>query len=323
VELLRSFRKAMEALGVGGKILAADITYASPAMQLADGQLLVPSAGRVEYIPTLLEHVKKNRVGLVVPLTDLDLRSLARQRRRFGEIGCTVMVGSEAAINVCRDKAQFNALLERAGMSPIRTVPLDQFRRSPFYPCFVKPIRGSAGIGSSLIRDERELKAHVETYGELLLVQEYVHGQEFTVDVYRSRDGKVRSVVPRQRLVVRSGEVEKGLTIRDQEIIDSVLKLTPHLGDLWGVFCCQCRRHNGGPPRFFEVNPRFGGGITLSIAAGADLPLYLLQEVLALPITAVMGQFTENMLMLRYDQAVYFPVDEPQTLPGFQTPQFR
>ena len=57
-----------------------------------------------------------------------------------------------------------------------------------------------------------------------------------------------------------------------------------HLDGMWGVFCCQCRRSGTGPVRFFEINARFGGGAPLSIAAGANLPLYLLQEVLDLPI---------------------------------------
>ena len=96
------------------------------------------------------------------------------------------------------------------------------------------------------------------------------------------------------------------------------------LGDLWGVFCCQCRRGNDGQPRFFEVNPRFGGGSTLSIAAGVNLPLYLLQEVLGLPISAgKLGDFIGNRLMLRYDEEIFLGVDDPSSLPGFDTPTFR
>ena len=74
---------------------------------------------------------------------------------------------------------------------------------------------------------------------------------------------------------------------------------------------------------FFEVNPRFGGGAPLSIAAGADLPLYLLQEVLGMPITASVGDFTDQLLMLRYDDALFVQVDDCSDLPGFDTPHFQ
>jgi len=277
----------------------------------------------VEYIPALLDIVRKHNIKLLVPLTDLDLRSLARQRDRFEELGCVVMIGSEDAITRCRDKARTNAILGENGLATINTYTLQEFLARPFYPCFVKPIRGSAGIGAGLIRDEKELWAHVATYGDLMLIQEYVPGREYTIDVYRSRDGQTRCVVPRQRLMVRSGEVEKGVTVDDRELIESTIRLVECIGEIWGVFCCQCRWSDDGPPRFFEINPRFGGGAPLSIRAGANLPLYLIQEVLGRPITAALDDFTPGVLMLRYDEAIFTNVSNIKALPGYHSPEFR
>ena len=91
------------------------------------------------------------------------------------------------------------------------------------------------------------------------------------------------------------------------------------------MFCCQCRRGaEGSEPRFFEINPRFGGGAPLSIAAGANLPLYLIQDVLGLPADdRPVDDFLDNMLMLRYDEAYFVRVDDPKSLPGYDTPVFR
>ena len=327
VALLAAFRIAMEELGVDGKLIATDLTSAAPAFQVADiGATTVP-VGRIEYIPALLKLVKKHHVGLIVPLTDLDLRSLARQRDKFEELDCTIMVGSEQAVALCRDKAKIGQLLGDAGLAVIKTYSLKDFTRKPFYPCFVKPIGGSAGIGASIINNSHELQNHVSVFGGRLIVQQYLPGQEFTIDVYRSRDGKVRSVVPRQRLTVRCGEVEKAITVKDDSLIEAASKLAGLLEGMWRVFCCQCRRlatDRSARPQFFEINPRFGGGVPLSIAAGANLPLYLLQEVLGAPITATVGDFTDRLLMLRYDEAVFTKFeDNPKSLPGFETPKFR
>ena len=313
----------MSELDVTGRLIAADITDTSPAFHAADEGVTVPTAGGIDYISVLLETVEKRNVGLVVPLTDVDLRSLARQRDKFAEKGCAVMVCSEDTVMLCRDKARSNASLKEAGLAAVRTMSLDEFRRNPFYPCFVKPIRGSASVGAGAIHNDKQLRAHIATFGELLIVQDYIPGREYTIDVYRSRDGQVRCVVPRQRLLVRSGEVEKGITLKDDQLIEATIKLSGLLKDIWGVFCCQCRRVEGGQPHFFEINPRFGGGVPLSIAAGANFPLYLIQEVLGLPITAKLGEFTDRLLMMRYDEAVFRKVDDLATLPGFDTPQFR
>ena len=322
---MRSFREAMARLGIPGKIIATDIADSTPAFHAADVSILVPEAHKPQYIQALLAAVKKHKVGLLIPLTDVDLLPLSRAKDKFARSGCTVMIGSEKPVMACMDKARTSRLIRRAGLATIRTCTLRAFLQDPFYPCFVKPIRGSASIGAAVIKNVRQLDAHLARFGTRMLVQECLPGQEFTIDVYRTRQGEVRCVVPRQRLVVRCGEVEKGLTVNDPALIEAAVRLSAHLGDIWGVFCCQCRRKADGAdaPRFFEINPRFGGGVPLAMAAGADLPLYLLQEVTGRPITAKIGEFQDRLLMLRYDEAIYLQAGAVSSLPGFDTPLFR
>jgi len=76
-------------------------------------------------------------------------------------------------------------------------------------------------------------------------------------------------------------------------------------------------------PSFFEATPGLGGGAPLRTPAGGPLPLYLLQEVLGRPITAKLGEFTDQLLMLRYDEAVFVQVTDRKSLPGYDTPSFK
>ncbi len=325
VALLRSFREAMGELGLTGKLIAADVTDTAPACHEADEFVLVGAVRSKGYLDRLLKEVHQHKVNLVVPLTDLDLQLLADNQSLFTDLGCQVMIASPDMVEVCRDKFKTNELVKASGLKPIRTYSVEQFLTQPFYPCFVKPVEGSAAFGASTIHDAHELRVHLATYGSAeMMVQEYVPGQEFTVDVYRSRAGETRCVVPRQRLEVRSGEVQKGVTIHDEAIVNATIQLAENLDGLWGVFCCQCRRLDvDSPPRFFEINPRFGGGAPLSIAAGANLPRYLLEDVLHRPITAELGRFNDGLLMLRYDDAVFAQADDITTLSGYDTPEFR
>jgi carbamoyl-phosphate synthase large subunit len=323
VVLLREFRRAMQELGVTGKIVATDVTPASAAYHTADAGALVPPAGTIDYVPALKRLCVQHKIGLLIPLTDLDLRSLARHRQEFVQMGCEPMIGSPETIMTCRDKTRTGEFLKRIGLPSIRTLTLAEFRQQPFFPCFVKPVRGSASIGTGVLHSEPELNAHIGTFGDLMLVQDYVPGAEYTLDIFRSRDGKVRCVVPRQRLAIRSGEVEKGLTVNDRELIDAGVLLGEKLGEFWGVINAQCRRPAGGRAHFFEINPRFGGGAPLAIAAGADLPRYVLAERLSLNQPPKLGQFQANLLMVRYDDAVYVGVDDPAALPGYDTPTAR
>jgi len=310
-------------MNLAGDLIAADMNAGSAALHAADAREVVPATGTLHYIPTLLDICTRRKVGLLIPLTDLDLRSLSRHREKFAAVGCEVMIGSAEAIVLCRDKTRTCEFLERIGLPAIRTLTLEQFRAHPFFPCFVKPIRGSASVGTGVIHSEVELKAHVATFGDLMLVQDFIPGAEYTLDIFRTHAGKVLSVVPRQRLLIRSGEVEKALTVHDSELIRAGVLLGERLDDVWGVINAQCRRPPGGKAHFFEINPRFGGGAPLAIAAGADLPRYVLEERLGRKVSARLGQFTPNLLMLRYDQAVFTEAPNPEELPGFDTPTVR
>ncbi len=320
VVLVRAFRRALESLGLKGSLVGTDQTAAASAMQVVDTAEVMPAANTLHYIPKLRELVTRHSIRLIVPLTDLDLRTLARHAEEFAQSNCRVMIGPENVIAAVRDKLAFNELIRKAGLKSIRSMDLRDFRRQPFFPAFVKPLNGSAAVGSGRVDNEREMIAHVATFGNRLLVQDYVPGQEFTIDVFCRRDGVVCAAVPRQRLMIRAGEVEKSLTVNDPELIETAVRLTAQMPGMWGVFNIQCRRPIGGEPRIFEVNARFGGGVPLSIQAGVDLPRMVVMEALGQKVPLMLGQFTDKLLMLRYDDAVFSQVQTTSDLPGFKEP---
>ena len=319
VALMEAFRKAIASLGMIGKLITAGFSGDSPACRAADASEIVPRPGRIEYIPALLDIVKRHNVSLVLPMTDLDIRSLARQRARFDAVDCPVMIGSEKSIMLCRDKIAFQKALSAAGLAATRTVALEEFLANPFYPCFVRPIKGSTSAGTGVINNDGELKAHLAAFGDLLVVQECIPGREFIVEVFRSRDGTVHCVVPRLWMVAGNGEAEKHVTVKDVRVVEDTIKLAGLLGDIWGVFRCRCKREKNAPPQFFEVNPRFGDESPLSIAAGANLPRYVLQEILGQPIDKDID-FQENLMMLRNDQGNFTIEKNPESLPDFDSP---
>ena len=51
------------------------------------------------------------------------------------------------------------------------------------------------------------------------VVQEHLPGPEITSDVLCLEDGQPDAVVSRRRLEVRSGEVAKGVTVHDPEVV--------------------------------------------------------------------------------------------------------
>jgi carbamoyl-phosphate synthase large subunit len=55
----------------------------------------------------------------------------------------------------------------------------------------------------------------------------------------------------------------------------------------------------------FEINPRFSGGIALTIAAGADFPSLMLQMALGRRLMPRIGEFRDDLWISKYESAVF------------------
>lgn len=168
----------------------------------------------------------------------------------------------------------------------------------------MKPRYGSSAKDVNFLPDEESLRFHYSRNVESV-IQEYVQGTEFTVDVYAGLDGVPRVAVPRQRIEVRAGEVAKARTVRHPEIIRQSMKLVEALKACVGVVTIQCFLTPGGEIKFIEVNPRFGGGVPLSIHAGADFPRWIIEEHLGRKPRIDPEAWKADLVMLRYDAAVF------------------
>jgi carbamoyl-phosphate synthase large subunit len=72
-----------------------------------------------------------------------------------------------------------------------------------------------------------------------------------------------------------------------------------------GCITLQCFKKENGEITFIEINPRFGGGIPLSIEAGANFPLWVIQMCCGATFTEESYTWRDNLTMLRYDEAVF------------------
>ena len=141
------------------------------------------------------------------------------------------------------------------------------------------------------------------------LTQENIDAPEYTVDVFSDSRANVLSVIPRQRIKVIAGESVVGRTEKNTDIIRECQRLAGIL-HLQFHSIIQCFYDNG-VVKFIEVNPRYGGASNLSFQAGGESPRWLIQMVAGRKITAPpIGDFVDNMTMLRYSQDIFIGPDE-------------
>jgi carbamoyl-phosphate synthase large subunit len=310
VELLKAFQRAAKALKIDLSIHGADINRTAPAIHFVDVPHIVPRIEDRRHIPALVELVERERIDAIIPLIDSDLEALSRSIARFKRAGARVVISDVEVIRTCADKLLTFEALSRAGIDTPATWPADVAlrRRGHKFPNFFKPRRGSAGQGLFRIDSLDELRVFAKREPDGI-VQEYVEGAEYTLDVYTGLDSVPKCVVPRRRLEVRTGEVSKGLVVKDPAVIEVGRRAVAALGRCRGVITVQCMAGADGRIRVIEINPRFGGGAPLSIAAGADFPKWLMAELLGRDLRVDYQGYRDNLAMLRYDESVFVEGD--------------
>ena len=306
VSLLESFRRAAKQLKINASLLGTDTTELSPALQLCDQRFSVKPTTHTGYIKQILSIVKANRVKLLVPTVDLDLKLLAQNKPKFAALGCRVLVSNLEVIDICQDKRKTYRFLVKNGFGTALTMSIRSAlsKKKMKWPCFLKPWDGYAGRGNAVINNRKELLFYAKRIPNAIC-QELVEGSEYTCDVYVDFGMKVRCVVPRKRIEVRAGEVSKGQIAKNARIMSETTTLVEKLGAGPGVITLQLFLTGDGKIKYIEINPRFGGGAPLSIKAGADFPKWILQELSGRKPNIRPDGFKDNLVMLRYDSEVW------------------
>ncbi len=303
VALIRSFAQALTNSGTRGKVVVTDTDSLSPGLFFSDKFYPVPLSDSPEYIPSIKEVCRKENINLLIPTIDEELPLFGRYKDDFKKAGVRIPVSDYEVGEICNDKYKTYLFFKKNSLPIADTYLPDEVRRlRPKLPLFIKPRIGRGAVSAYPIKTEKELDFFLE-YVKNPVVQDYLPGKEFTIDVLCDYDSRVISVVPRQRLVIRSGVSDRGRTIDISIEVASKLRLI-------GAANLQCKL-DGDKITFFEVNPRFSGAIQLTITAGANFPAMLVAMQNG-GVSPCIGEFRENLTMVSYEESLYHPPKMPK-----------
>lgn len=297
VELVQAFRQAALVLNKQLKIYGADMAGTAPALAFCDYTRIVCAMKEDGYIDELVNICEEDGIDLLIPTIDTDLLVLSQNAGKFGKT--KVMVSTQDMIAICRDKNLTADFFSSCGLETPKTVNRLEDYRGP-YPCFIKPKDGSSSINAFKAGNYKEL----ETYCDVIdgyIIQPFVEGIEYTVDIFCDFNGKPVYITPRKRLQVRAGEVLKTEITLDEQIVEECTRIIEKFKPC-GPLTVQLIRDREGIDHYIEINPRFGGGAPLSMKAGARSAESILQFISNEEI--VINPVDDGAVYSRFDQSV-------------------
>ncbi|GGD40793.1 ATP-grasp domain-containing protein [Muriicola marianensis] len=301
VTLIKAFELELKALIPGSKVFATDSNPGlSAGSMMANDFFQTPRITEKNFIPYLINLCEEHEIGLLIPTLDPELLVLSRHIQVFQQAGIHILISDQKLIEIFDSKIVTTNFFDEMGIDAPKIYTKDAYQ----FPLYVKPIDGSASKDNYVVKEpaflcEHFLKDTRLAFFEYISPQDY---EEYTCDLYYSREGELKCVVPRIRLEVRSGESSKGVT-RKNHLIQFVKDKLSHIPGARGCLTAQFFAHKSSDTdiKGVEINARFGGGYPLSYFAGANYPKWAIQEYILNQEIEYFEDWEENLLMLRYD----------------------
>jgi carbamoyl-phosphate synthase large subunit len=282
------------------KTIVADPAPLAPAQYAAHVRAAVPLIEDPRYVTALRELCELHNVGVVLPLTDLDIEVLA-QARVDGHL--PALVPAPEVARATYDKYETHLLLQRLGLpSPPTVLPGSELDSFNDYPVMIKPRRGSGARSIHLAKDPDQARFFIDYVEEPVMVQRAMGGPELSIDCLGDMRGRCLNAIPRTMLESRGGESIKGAAVRDEELIELGRRVMEAL-EVRGPATIQVFRDPQIGIGITDVNTRFGGAFpTPAYAAlpGRTYPELIVAMAGGETVAPHVGEFREGMTVSRY-----------------------
>lgn len=238
-----------------GAIVAADADPQATIRAEATAFVQVPVISQAkDYIEALLALCRRYAIHCVMPQNDMDLSLLAAERSAFVLVGSTVLGVDDQMVRVLSDKLAISSWLRDRGFDYPETVLAGEAElESMCLPVVAKAREGQGSAGLKKCSTSAELAALA---GDVV-VQPFIDGLEYNLDILRSQEDVV-AVVPKRKIEMVHGSTDKAISVADERLLELGVALGNAVGHVGTI---DVDVLVAGPRAFvIDINPRMGGG---------------------------------------------------------------
>lgn len=292
-----------DTLSPRGKVYASDCDItASGLYGNNDGYFILPRTTDDEefYMVELLKCCIENEISVVIPLIDPEIYCLSAHREQFLSRGINVIVSERPVLEICYNKIAMNEFLNRNNFFHPSTFDSiqsfeDAYREGLIaFPVIIKPIYGSGSLDTYVVDSDQKLQA---LFRDGLIIQEFLTGEEYGVDVFNTFDKKPVRCVVKKKIAMRSGETDKAVTVKNELIQQTVIEIAKKLGHIGNLDCDLIIANE--KIYIIDLNPRFGGGYIATHVAGVNLPELIIKMIEGEPVSEDFSGYKENLLVMK------------------------
>lgn len=214
----------------------------------------------------LKKIIKERKIDAIYPTMDLAITVLKEHEE---ELGCKVISSPIDTVRICLSKEKTYNVLKDVVRIPKVYKSINEVED---YPVFIKPKIGYGAIGTKLVHNKEELESYLKNSDKDNLILEYLPGEEYTIDCFTDKNGKLIYASARGRNRIKSGiSVNTSFAKNQEEFVEFVKKINEKI-EFRGAWFTQVKRNAKGEISLLEIASRFGGSSSLCRAIGINFP---------------------------------------------------
>ena len=272
IPLICSIVDANKKIASNMYVYAGDINHYAHSQFFCNGLIILPETIE-NNLQNFLKIFNKKNIKIIIPTRDGELEFWSRNKYLFQSYGISVLVSEPEAISISIDKLAF-AKFGKANNLPI----IPAWKKPLGKGLFV--VKERYGAGSRSIGLKLNAKSALKHGSKLSdpIYQPFVEGTEISADAWLNKHHKVKGIVLRERNEVVNGESVVTTTFKNPSLESECIKILEML-PLQGSVVLQLIIDKNNNIHIIELNARFGGASTASIAAGLDVWYWTLMEL--------------------------------------------
>ncbi len=307
LELYRSLRFAKEVDLWGASSVADHGRFAFH--QHIDG---LPFVTHERFLEDINRAAREFGFDYIYPAHDAVIVTLAKAASQ-GELACKLMTSPFTTCELVRSKRRTMELFCNELVTPRLYRDLAEVKE---WPVFLKPDMGQGSKGTSVAHCEMDIRNAFDRDSSLLL-QEFLPGDEYTIDCFTDRHGRLQFAAGRSRTRVLNGISVNTVPFCDPEI-RRIAEIINQRLTFRGMWFFQLKRNIRNELALMEIAPRVAGGMAMYRNLGVNFALLSLYDAEGYDVQPLVNEFDiemdralENVFRLRIHYTdVYVDLDD-------------
>ncbi len=266
-----------------------------------------------KWIDELNEVIESENIDLIFPAHAYVLDALAENEKK---IKAQILANSKKVLDITRSKKKTYSLFGEKFPVPRVYETIDEVEN---FPVFAKPDNAYGAQGAIKI-DSPELLKSFFAEKENYVFCEYLPGEEYTVDCYSDKEGKLLFCEGRTRERIRMGT-----SMHSESVSGELDKYFRKIGEtiaseirIKGPWFFQMKKDVNGVLKLLEIEPRVAGTMAFHRVKGINFPLLYVYETLGYNVSLLLNNFDydiDRALVNRYRHSldystVYIDLDD-------------